>query len=80
MNVDLSMTIDQKIERMETIMHSDEFMPYVSIEYKMDSLNVIKENKEAASEISLRTLINVTKIRNSGNDNWKALAKYMMVN
>jgi len=80
MNVDLSMTTDQKIERMETIMHSDEFMPYVSIEYKMDSLNVIKENKEAASEISLRTLINVTKIRNSGNDNWKALAKYMMVN
>lgn len=80
MNVDLSMTADQKIERMETIMRSDEFMPYVPIGYKIDSLNIIKENKEMATEISLRTLINVAKIRNSGNDNWKMLAKYMMVN
>ena len=80
MNVDLSMTIDQKIERMETIMHSDEFMPYVPMQYKVDALDIIKENKDFASEISLRTLINVAKIRNSGNSNWKALAKYMMVN
>jgi len=80
MNVDLSMTADQKIERMETIMKADEFMPFVPMEYKVDAINIIKENKDFASEISLRTLINVAKIRNSGNSNWKALAKYMMVN
>lgn len=80
MNVDLSMTADQKIERMETIMRSDEFMPYVPLQYKVDSLNIIKENKDMATEISLRTLINVAKIRNSGNSNWMMLAKYMMVN
>lgn len=80
MNVDLSMTADQKIERMETIMKADEFMPFVPMQYKVDAINIIKENKDFASEISLRTLINVAKIRNSGNDNWKALAKYMMVN
>jgi hypothetical protein len=80
MNVDLSMTTDQKIERMETIMQSDEFMPFVPMEFKQDAIDVIKENKASASEISLRTLINVAKIRNSGNSNWKSLAKYMMVN
>lgn len=80
MNVDLSMTTDQKIERMETIMSSDEFLPGISFEMKSDALVTIQENKEVAREISLRTLINVTKIRASGNSNWKALAKYMLVN
>lgn len=80
MNVDLSMTTDQKIERMETIMQSDSFMPNVPMSYKEDALATIRENKDSASEISLRTLINVAKIRNSGNENWRDLAKYMLVN
>jgi len=80
MNVDLSMTTDQKIERMETIMRSDEFMYDVPMPFKIESLDLIRQNKDTASEISLRTLINVTKIRNSGNSNWASLAKYMLVN
>ena len=80
MNVDLSMTTDQKIERMETIMRSDEFMYDVPMPFKMESLDLIRKNKDTASEISLRTLINVTKIRNSGNSNWASLAKYMLIN
>lgn len=80
MNVDLSMTTDQKIERMETIMSSDQFLPTIAQEMKRDALVTIRENKDTAREISLRTLINVTKIRASGNSNWKQLAKYMLVN
>lgn len=80
MNVDLSMTTDQKIERMETIMATDEFMPGVSYNVKCDALNIIRDNKNIAREISLRTLINVAKIRNTGSSNWKQLAKYMLVN
>lgn len=80
MNVDLSMTVDQKLERMETIMQSNEFLPAIPLLYKRDALRVIMENKDIANEISLRTLINVTKIRNSGNGNWQQLAKYMLVN
>ena len=80
MNVDLSMTTDQKIERMETIMRSDDFMPGVPMPFKIESLDLIRRNKDTASEISLRTLINVAKIRNSGNSNWDSLAKYMLVN
>ena len=80
MNVDLSMTTDQKLERMETIMHANEFMPEVAMSLKIDAFATIKEYKSIAKEISLRTLINVTKIRASGNRNWDALAKYMMCN
>jgi len=80
MNVDLSMTTDQKLERMETIMYAPEFMPEVATSLKKDAFETIKEYKSIAKEISLRTLINVTKIRASGNRNWSALAKYMMCN
>jgi len=45
MNVDLSMTTDQKIERMETIMASDEFLPGIAFEMKNDALVTIQENK-----------------------------------
>lgn len=80
MNVDLSMSTDQKIERMETIMTTNEFMPGISYNVKNDALEVIRENKSVAREISLRTLINVIKIRNTNSANWKILAKYMLVN
>ena len=80
MNVDLSMTAEQKIERMETIMESDEFLPDVPLQYKRDALECVRENKDVASELSLRTLIKAAKIRNSGTSNWKMLAKYMLVN
>ena len=80
MNVDLSMTTDQKLERMETIMVAPEFMEGVSIDMKQDALATIREYKSIAKEISLRTLINVTKIRASGNKNWQALSKYMLSN
>ena len=80
MNVDLSMTTDQKIERMEYIMESDEFLPNIAFAHKVDALAIIKVNKAIAKEISLRTLINVAKIRNTNAANWAQLAKYMMVN
>jgi hypothetical protein len=80
MNVDLAMSTDQKLERMEHIMASNEFLPNISLGMKQDALTVIRENKDIATEISLRTLINVSKIRNSGNTNWYQLAKYMLVN
>ena len=80
MMVDLSMTDDQKIERMEVISKSDEFMPDFSAEHKADALSLIRELKVDAKEISLRTLISVTKIRASGNKNWKGMATYILCN
>ena len=77
MMIDLSMNADQKIDRMEFIAKSDEFMPEFELSHKMDALALIREISSEAKEISLRTLISVTKIRASNTD-WKDLATYML--
>jgi len=80
MMVDLTMSEDQKIDRMDTIAQSPEFLPEFSQEYKQDALKLIRQLKDDAKEISLRTLISVTKIRASGNKNWTGLATYVLCN
>jgi hypothetical protein len=77
MMIDLSMSLDQKIDRMEYIAKSDEFMPESSLEHKMDALQLIRDIKSEAKEISLRTLISVTKIR-AANEDWKEMATYIL--
>ena len=77
MMIDLSMTPEQKIDRMEYIARSDEFLPEYLIAHKMDALDLIREVANDAKEISLRTLISVTKIRASNKD-WKEMATYLL--
>jgi len=77
MMIDLSMTLDQKIDRMEFIAKSDEFLPEYDAKIKSDALALIREVKTEAKEISLRTLIAVSKVRASNKD-WKDLATYML--
>jgi hypothetical protein len=45
---------------------------------KKDALDLIRSLKNDAKEISLRTLISVTKIRASAGKNWKNLATYTL--
>jgi hypothetical protein len=77
MMIDLSMTKDQKIDRMEFIAKSEEFLPEYDAKSKADALALIREIKDECKEISLRTLISVTKVRASNKD-WKDLATYML--
>ena len=77
MMIDLSMTLDQKIDRMEHIAKSDEFLPEYDAKVKSDALDLIREIKDECKEISLRTLIAVAKVRAS-NKEWKDLATYML--
>lgn len=77
MMIDLSMTLDQKIDRMEFIAKSAEFLPEYDAKIKSDALSLIREIKDECKEISLRTLISVTKVRASNKD-WKDLATYML--
>ena len=77
MMIDLSMNTDQKIERMETIAQSEEFLPEYSKSIIADALALIREIKDEVKEISLRTLISVAKVRASNKD-WKSLAEYML--
>lgn len=79
MCIDLSMSLDQKIERMGVIMRGRDFMPDVPFIFKTDALELIREMAPEAKEVSLRTLIAVTKIRAEGDSDWKELASYSLV-
>ena len=78
MAVDLSMTTEQKIERMRHLLDSDTFMPEYDKQHKSDALELIGTLKDKVKELSLRTLIQCTKIRKAAGDNWKDLAEYTM--
>ena len=76
MAVDLSMTRKQKIERMRHLLDSGEFMPEFDKGTKTDAMSLIDKLQDKVKELSLRTLIQVTKIRKSAGSNWANLAEY----
>jgi hypothetical protein len=75
LTVDLTMTSDEKIERMSHILEN--VLPEYPIEVKKDALEFIKEYKDVAN-LNLRTLIMVSKMRLVNKD-WKEMAKYMIL-
>jgi len=76
MVVDLTMTVPQKIERMRFILNQNDFMPEVAGVIKNDAMDLIANLQNDVKELSLRTLIQVVKIRKSAGENWKNLAEY----
>lgn len=78
MVVDLSMTKEQKIERMMEILLREDFMPHYPFEAKQDAIDLIDSVKDSVKELSLRTLIQVLKIRTSVTHDWKSLAEYVI--
>jgi len=76
MSVDLSMTTKQKIERMQHLLSTGEFMPEFDKTIKADAMSLIERLQDKVKELSLRTLIQVTKIRQSAGKNWSNLAEY----
>ena len=77
--VDLKMTTQQKIERMEHMVASEHFMPHYSQQMKQDAMDLIKTLQADVKELSLRSLQAVAKLRAAGG-NWQALAKYTLTN
>lgn len=75
LTVDLSMTPDEKIQRMEYILPN--ILPDYKLEVKKDALKFLSDNKES-DNLNLRTLIMVSKIRNSYEETWEDLATYMI--
>ena len=78
MMIDLSMTTNQKIDRMEHISKSEAFLPEYDKSVKADALALIRAIKDDCKEISLRTLIAVAKVRASNPTDYKDLATYML--
>jgi len=78
--VDLSMTAEQKLERMKHLLTQKDFMPEYDLVSKNDAMSLISKLADSVKELSLRTLIQVTKIRKSNpNGKWKELAEYAIV-
>jgi len=73
--VDLTMTSKQKVERMRFLLDQPNFMPDYTMAHKIDAMNLIDTLCDKVKDLSLRTLIQVTKIRKNGGD-WKNLAEY----
>lgn len=94
MCIDLAMSREDKMTRMEHIIHnSKDFMPRVPLEDKMECLDLIKDNINSVKELSLRSLEKVINVKIGQRDSfdyedkddlvmsdWKDLAKYMLVN
>ena len=69
MAVDLTMTTQQKIERMRHLLSTGEFMPEFDKVEKQDAMNLIDSIKDTVKELSLRR-------KSNPNGNWKKLAEY----
>lgn len=82
MPADVSMTRKEIIERMSTIVKSDDFLVDFEMVHKVEALEFIAANahRPEIKEINLRTLINVTKARATKPEHWKRLALYAMIN
>jgi hypothetical protein len=75
--VDLTMTQEQKVERMEVLVESEDFLDGFELSVKRDAIAFIRDNMDNVANLSLRTLIATTKIAAEGGD-WKQLAKYVL--
>jgi hypothetical protein len=75
LTVDLTMTPDDKVTRMESILES--ILPEYDMEVKQDALGFLKSVKEEVS-LNMRMLIMVTKMRLMYPDTWRNLATYMV--
>lgn len=78
MCVDLSMTQDQKLDRMEVIAQAPEFLPEIEQSIKNSALSFLRKNLDEVANLSLRSLIQVCKIADSRDPQWEDLAKYVV--
>ena len=77
LTVDLTMTPDDKIERMSSVLEN--ILPDYDMVIKLDALNFLKEVKDEVS-LNFRMLTMVIKMRAAYPANWRDMAQYMIKN
>ena len=78
--IDLSMTIQDKIERMQFIL--PKILPNIALEVKQAALEFMAQHSDEAREFNMRTLMKISKVVNAygiKNEEWKSAAKYLLV-
>ena len=80
MTIDLSMTLKDKIERMNYILPS--VMPSYPMDMKQAALDFMAQHADIAKEFNMRTLQKIIKVTHAYGDNpeWKDAAKYLLTN
>jgi hypothetical protein len=73
--VDLTMSPEEKIERMGFIIN--DILPEFDLASKIEALEFLDENKDKTS-LNIRSLIMISKIRQTFPDTWRNLATYMI--
>ena len=77
--IDVSMTLNEVIDRMSVMIKDPEFLPNFNSDVKKQALEFISDKKSVAREVNLRTLITVCKVRASDRDGtWKDMAEYLI--
>ena len=75
--VDLTMTAKQKVERMRFLLTQPDFLEDFVMVHKTEAMDLVDSLCDNIKELSLRTLMQVIKIRKSNpNGKWKDLAEY----
>jgi hypothetical protein len=78
MTVDVSMNKEETIDRMQVIAESEEFLPEIDLAIKKTALSFIKENLDDVANLSLRSLIQITKIVDADPSSYRSLARYVL--
>lgn len=76
MKVDLTLSTQEKIERIHQVMDSLK----VEVEEKTEVMEFIQEHAESASELSIRSALGILKLKRDIGEGWKRLALYNFVN
>lgn len=77
--VDVTMTADEKIQRIETLVANGSLAPDVHETAKLEALNLLRRMKHRAKELSLRTYKKVLEMRLANPNFWTPMAEYMLV-
>ena len=78
--IDVSMTLDEMVDRMRVMIADDEFLPQYDDQIKTDAIEFIASKKDEMKEVSLRSLITVCKVRAEDDADWMEMAEYLTCN
>lgn len=74
--VDVSMTSDEKLERMMAI--APRIRPELDLGTKMEAIDFMRTIKDHVKDLNIRTLLKVLDIRASDPEQWRDLAEYVL--
>ena len=77
--VDVTMTPDEKIQRLRTIIRN--VRPDIDMEYKTEILDLMESLKTRIQDLNIRTFIKAVDLRTgeTNDPNWKKMATYVML-